>query len=1170
MPGRGSQAMVVVSSPGLRNALMALAKGSGLMCTAYEQADEALAALVVGPVPRLLLAQDDLPGTSGARLRELLATAMPGLAVVVVAEGDTRAPDVLRWPEDQEPLAARLAQAAAAGAAAVRASEIRVLVPEQCSLNMLLAESRDLTAALPIGLLQTTIDGRVLAVNGVCVEIVRCPEDQIEAYFGRGIRAMYADDRDRQRLADELAARGGVHHWPLRLVRYDGTSVWVSINAHLRRGRNGKPDRINASLLDVTAQHESTMALELDLALERVRSEVLAMRDETDWWDVVRAFEQSMRGLLSFQCCSVNLLDPDHEQVRLFICPPLVVGRCFKTSAIHPALTLAAETGQALIRNRGDELFDERVVPEVNCILDVPFDGGTVALNSTSYNAFGAREVAILERFAKVLTAGHRRLSDMQARARAEAENLRTKERYEELVRRIPVGVYVYRVAASGEHELDYVSPQLARMSGVDIDQMQGDASLAFGMIHPEDLPGFVHHTLECAAALTPFRWAGRAIAHGQTRYIRVESDPTVLPDGDSIWSGIVIDVTEQRVATEALGASLERIRALVDANPDTFFVLSTDGLILDAKTDRPDHLLAPPSYFVGKHIGEVLPADVAILAAAKMAEARRSSEPVQFDYGLDFPSGRHEFECRLVRLGDDGLMAVIRDVTQRRQAEAERERLMVAIEQAAETVVITDAEGTIQYANPMFERVSGYTREEAIGQTPRLLKSGQQDDETYRVLWHTIASGGTWVGRLVNRRRDGTLFTEEVTISPVRNHEGVITNYVAVKRDISAQLSLEAQLAQAQKMESVGRLAGGVAHDFNNMLGVILGHAEHVLQRMDSASPLRADLDEIRNAALRSADLTRQLLAFARQQAIAPRLLDLNRAVGGVLRMLERLIGEHIELRWAPADDLWPVRVDPSQIDQILANLCVNARDAISGTGRVTIETRNRVLTDAPAGADLAPGDYVELSVADDGSGMDEHTVARIFEPFFTTKVVGEGTGLGLATVYGAVRQNDGVIRVESEPGRGTTFRIYLPRHAAEPAAAPAPSEVTELPHGEGTVLLVEDEPSILRMAERMLELVGYTVIAAPSPSDALRLATEHDGPVDLVITDVVMPEMNGPQLVAELRGARPEVRALFMSGHTADTVANHGVLDGDVEFIAKPFTTLDLVAAVGRLVGS
>jgi len=418
----------------------------------------------------------------------------------------------------------------------------------------------------------------------------------------------------------------------------------------------------------------------------------------------------------------------------------------------------------------------------------------------------------------------------------------------------------------------------------------------------------------------------------------------------------------------------------------------------------------------------------------------------------------------------------------------------------------------------------------------------------------------------------DGRRVLLEVFGCPVKDDQGNVTASLATFSDITAKKKaeeehkkLQAQLVQAQKMESVGRLAGGVAHDFNNMLGVIIGHAEMAMQQMDPALQVHADLTEIKKAAKRSADLTRQLLAFARRQTAAPIILELNRTIAGMLKMFRRLIGEDIDLAWLPGADLWSVKMDPSQIDQILANLCVNARDAIDGVGRITIETHNVAAGEISRAdfPDLPPGNYVMLAVSDDGAGMDRKTRQNLFEPFYTTKKVGKGTGLGLSTVYGIVKQNQGHISVNSEPGKGATFKIYFPR-TEEIDTVKAEPAVESIVEGTETVLLVEDEGAILRMGKAMLESFGYTVLAADRPDEALAIVDQHDGPMHLLITDVVMPDMNGKELMAKIRKHQPKIKVLFISGYTEDVIMHRGILQQNVNFLQKPFTVDSLARKV------
>jgi PAS domain S-box-containing protein len=419
------------------------------------------------------------------------------------------------------------------------------------------------------------------------------------------------------------------------------------------------------------------------------------------------------------------------------------------------------------------------------------------------------------------------------------------------------------------------------------------------------------------------------------------------------------------------------------------------------------------------------------------------------------------------------------------------------------------------------------------------------------------------------SRTASGNVFWSEVALraSTIKGQPRIIASVRDISERKKAELEkakLESSLRQAQKMEAVGRLAGGVAHDFNNMLGVILGNVE---MAMELADPLIMEsLEEIRTAAERSASLTRQLLVFARKQTIAPKILDLNQTVDGMLKILTRLIGEHIDLRWLPGQDLWPVKIDPTQVDQILTNLCVNARDAMGTTGKLTIETRNVTLDDSYCETRMGfhPGRYVLLAVSDNGCGMDKHTLDNLFEPFFTTKGAMHGSGLGLATLYGIVKQNNGFINVYSELGMGTTFKIYLSKSDSG-VTEKIPEKVESIGcHGSETILLVEDELSIMTMTAKMLEKNGYTVLTSSSPVKAIRIARAHNDDIHLLVTDVVMPEMNGRDLACNLKPLYPEMKILYMSGYTANVIAHHGILDEGINFIQKPFSKKDITLRV------
>jgi PAS domain S-box-containing protein len=498
-----------------------------------------------------------------------------------------------------------------------------------------------------------------------------------------------------------------------------------------------------------------------------------------------------------------------------------------------------------------------------------------------------------------------------------------------------------------------------------------------------------------------------------------------------------------------------------------------------------------------------------------------------------------------------------IRGSADRRRAEADRASLVAAIEQSAEQIVITDVEGTIRYCNPAFERVTGYTRKEAVGQNPRILKSGKHDEAFYRDLWSTIASGGVWTGRFTNRQKDGTLYEAEGTITPIYDLTSKITGYVAAIHDVTERLRMEAELQQAQKMEGIGRLAGGVAHDFNNLLTVISGYSGLLETLLAHESKAFSYVNEIKKATDRASGLTRQLLTFSRKQLIRPKPLDLNVLVGEMHRILERLVGEDIEVTISAAPELGLVKADHDQMAQILLNLAANARDAMPNGGKLVITTAN------------PSAEEVLLHVSDTGVGMDESVRPHIFEPFFTTKEKGRGTGLGLATVYGIVQQSDGRIDVNSIPGEGTTFSIYLPRIDEPPPEAQPQASLPTI-RGTETILVVEDHDDVRHMVIAALEACGYRVLEAANGRAAIEVAGQYEGTIDLVVTDVIMPGMTGKELADGLALLRPETKVLFISGYSGEVIAHKGVLDASVAYLQKPFTPSVLAAKVREILGS
>ena len=659
-----------------------------------------------------------------------------------------------------------------------------------------------------------------------------------------------------------------------------------------------------------------------------------------------------------------------------------------------------------------------------------------------------------------------------------------------------------------------------------------------------------------------------------------LEATAALEADGATLCRVAVSDITERKQAEEALRQSEAKFSKAFHASPDAVLITRvSDGRLVEVNEGF--------AKLSGFESDEALASSALALDLwAEPGDRERCIAALKSDgsvSGMDFrfrvKSGEI-LQCLYAGAllsvdGEPHMLSVVRDITESKQAEEAlleaRDDWESTFDSLTDMVTIHDQDFNVVRANGAARRML------------RLPLSGNLTNAKCFTCYHGAEKPPEWCPSYRSLETGQPCSYElfephlnrhlEIRAIPRFDTHRRCIGLVHVVRDITEpkqaeeeKARLEAQLRQAQKMESVGRLAGGVAHDFNNMLGVILGHAEMALEQVDPAQPLHADLTEIRQAAQRSADLTRQLLAFARKQIIAPKVLDLNETVGSMLNMLKRLIGEDIDLTWQPQADLWPVEVDPSQIDQILANLCVNARDAINGVGKMTIETANGTFDKSYCAKHpgFMPGEYVRLGVRDDGCGMEKETLAQLFEPFFTTKGVGEGTGLGLAMVYGIVKQNNGFTSVYSEPDKGTTLTIYLPRHAAKAEQPRKESPTAPAARGHETILVVEDEPAILKMTTRMLESQGYTVLAASTPGEAIRLAREHTGEIPLLITDVVMPEMNGRDLAKNLLSLYPDLRRLFMSGYTANVIARDGVLDEGVYFIQKPFSRQDLAAKV------
>ena len=766
-------------------------------------------------------------------------------------------------------------------------------------------------------------------------------------------------------------------------------------------------------------------------------------------------------------------------------------------------------------------------------------------------------------------------VADVGARVEAEASARRSAALLEKLSEQVPGVIYQYLLLPDGRSMFPFASDGMRDIYELSPDDVREDATVVFTRLHPDDLSRVADGIAESARTLAPWGCDYRVVLPQKgLRWLRGDARPERLSDGSTLWYGFITDSTEQQLAREALEESERRYRVQIEHAPEAIVVFDVaQNRFADANSNAERLFGLSREALLARGIAEVSPPTQpdgrsSEVAGREYITRTLTGETPVFEWTHRTAVGAAiACEVRLVTMPYDGRVMVrgsITDMTERKRARNTLSRLNAAIDSSINGIAMADLDGRLTYVNRAILELWGYS--DAAELLGRDVRSFWANDGHIGEVIASIQATGAWSGERTAVRRDGSKRVVQLNASLFADSSGVPIGMLASFVDVTENKRLQSELLQAQKMESVGRLAGGIAHDFNNLLTIIAAYLDFALTGVATDSDLFRDLFEVRRAANSAAALTQQLLAFSRKQIIAPKELDLNEVVHRVHGMLKRLLGEDIDLSLLTAPDLWHVRFDPGQAEQILVNLAANARDAMPSGGKLTLETSNVQLDDdyrhAHPGASV--GEFVLLAVSDTGDGMSDEVRAHAFEPFFTTKESGRGTGLGLAMIDGAVSQNGGRVELYSEVGHGTSFKIYLPRvHAAEPGPS-AIDRPRSARGGHETIVVVEDEQSVRTLIGRILGSHGYRVFPFSGGSAALEWMRTSNEAIDLLLTDVIMPGLNGRELAEQVAKLRPATRILYASGYTANVIVHHGVLKPGVNFLAKPFSAEELRSKV------
>jgi two-component system, cell cycle sensor histidine kinase and response regulator CckA len=978
------------------------------------------------------------------------------------------------------------------------------------------------------GIFQSTPDGRLITVNMAYARMFGydSPDEMISEVTDIASQ-LYANPAERDEVKRRFDDPVPLTNYEVAVFRKDGAPIWVSFNARAIRDESGRILYYEGMTENISPRKEAEEALRKNE--EKYRSVVENMQDVF--------YRTDLQGTITM----VSASGPEmigYESVDQII--GLNVGRDFYKNSDERDRMLA------LLREKGavSNLEVELVRSDGNSII--------VSTNSHIYYDKSGQPLGVEGVF-----------TDITARKRAENALRESEEKYRILVENANEGVFVAQ-----DGVIRFLNARTAEIVGYGEEELISKPFTEF--IHPDDREMVIKsHFRRLRGEEFPGRYPFRILTKdGKSKWVEIEV-AVIQWEGRPATLVLMSDVTERKQAEEALKESEEWYRSIVEDSFDGIFVQKGPKIVY-ANTVLYKMLGYSARELEGMDHWLIYQADdQQAVRERAMARMRGEIFSHQYDVKLQRKDGSHfdgEINARAVTVkGEPGVRVWVRDVSKRKRLEEVQRRLATAIEQSADAIVITDTQGNVEYVNPAHERITGYTREEVLGSLALVFKERDLNPEPRQESFDSLAGGSGWSGRTIGRRKDGTLYNTDVSISPVRDPRGKIANFVGLERDVTQEIQLQNQLFQSQKMEAVGTLAGGIAHDFNNLLTVVQGFSELLLAEKDQKHPEYADLKKIFHAAQSGAELVKRLLMFSRKSEPKPVPMKLNKQIVQVEKLLRHTIPKMIDIRLDLSSDLPDVNADPSQIEQVLMNLAVNARDAMPDKGKLTVRTDIVTLDEEYCGLHIEanPGEYVVLEVSDTGHGMDKETVEHIFDPFFTTKEMGRGTGLGLAMVYGIVTQHNGHITVYSEVGKGTTFRVYLPAIEGEVETDVETTRIMPA-FGTETVLLVDDEEFVRELGARILTKHGYTVLQAVNGKEGLDLFKKERSQVSLVILDLIMPEMGGTECLKELLKINPNVKVLVASGYSADASVKETIQMGAKGFVTKPFRFKELLQTV------